>query len=272
MIKMKKLIYFLSVFFLANGAFCQQSNSQKDLQITYIANEGFLISNENIKILIDGLFKSKHYTSPSDSLILKIIENKTPVDNINYFLVTHDHQDHFNEKLVSDFLLKNIKTKFISTSESCKKLNETGFKSTNLICQNLEIGELKEINEIKNEYFSVSAFRLKHGTSTDINNLAYIIRINDFNIMHMGDSFILQNQEYIDKINWDDYKIDVLFVGYMDVNQFVLETLSKTIKPKNLIMMHIHEEDIQEAKDRNLQFSANAIVFEKELETKIIGK
>jgi L-ascorbate metabolism protein UlaG (beta-lactamase superfamily) len=270
--RMRIIFFCLLSFILISNTNCQHSNSQKDLQITYIANEGFLISNDNIKILIDGLFKSKSYTCPSDSLVSKIIDNKAPVDNINFFLVTHDHQDHFNEKLVSDFLSKNPKTKFISTSESCNKLNETGFKSTNLFCQNLEIGEIKEINEIKDENFSVSAFRLKHGTSTEINNLAYIIRINDYSIMHLGDAFVLQNEEYINKINWDSYKIDVLFLGYMDVNEFVLEILKKTIKPKNIVMMHIHEDDIQEAKDRNQQYNANAIIFEKELDTKIFNK
>lgn len=245
---------------------------QKELQITYIANEGFMLSVDKTKILIDCLFKSKHYTSPSDTSISKIIGNLPPFDNINYLLVTHDHNDHFNDKLVSDFLSKNPKTKFLSTSESCNKLIEAGYKNTNIFCQNLEIGELKELNEVKEESFSVSAFRLMHGTSTDIDNLTFIINLEGFNIMHMGDAFILQNREYIEKINWDNYKIDVLFVGYIDVNQYVLETLSKTIKPKNLIMMHIHEDDIQEAKDRNQQYSGNAIIFEKELENKTFTK
>jgi len=268
---MKKIIYYLFFFILITNGNCQQNNSQKELQITYIANEGFLISVGNKKILIDALFKSKNYTSPSDSLVSKIMSNIAPCDNIDYFLVSHAHPDHFNEKMTSEYLTKNTKTKFISTSESCNKLNEIGLNNSQLICQNLEFGELKEINEIKNEQISISVFRLKHGTSTEINNLAFIIRINDYSIMHMGDAFILQNEEYINKINWDSYKIDVLFVGYMDVNQYVLEILSKTIKPKNLIMMHIHEEDIQEAKDRNKQYSANAIIFEKELESKIFS-
>jgi L-ascorbate metabolism protein UlaG (beta-lactamase superfamily) len=268
---MKKLIFFLLFSFLITNGNFPQNNSQKELQITYIANEGFLISAGNNKILIDALFKSKNYTSPSDSLIAKIINNTAPVDNINYYLVTHSHTDHFNEKMTLEYLTKNAKIKFISTSESCNKLNEIGLNNSQLICQNLEFGELKEISEIKNEQISISAFRLKHGTSTEINNLAFIIRINDYSIMHMGDAFILQNEEYINKINWNSYKIDVLFVGYMDVNQYVLEILSKTIKPKNLIMMHIHEEDIQEAKDRNKQYSANAIIFEKELESKIFS-
>lgn len=269
---MKNLI-FLFLFFLTQASvFCRQTDSQKDLQITYIANEGFLISNNNIKILIDGLFKSKHYTSPSDSTISKLLYNTAPLDNINYFLVTHDHNDHFNEKLTSEFLQKNPDTKFVSTLESCNKLNESGLKSTNLTCIYTDIGELKEISEINSGNFSLSTLRLKHGTSADINNLAFIFKINGFNIMHMGDAFILQSREYIEKINWDNYQIDVLFVGYMDVNQFVLEILSKTIKPKNLIMMHIHEEEIQDAKDRNNQYSANAVIFEKELETKIFTK
>jgi L-ascorbate metabolism protein UlaG (beta-lactamase superfamily) len=269
---MKNLIYFLSVFFIINGVLFPQVDSQKELQITYIANEGFLISCNNTKILIDGLFNTKHYTSPSDSLISLLMENKNPVDNIGYLLVTHDHQDHFNEKLISEFMSKSPEVKFISTPESCNKLIETGLKSSNIISQNLEIGELKKIDKIKDENCSVTALRLMHGTSTEIDNLAFIINLNGFNIMHMGDAFILQSSENIEKINWDDFKIDVLFVGYMDVNQYVLEILSKTIKPKNLIMMHIHKDDIQEAKDRNKQYSGNAVIFEKELETKTFSK
>lgn len=269
---MKKFIYLFSLFILTANLYCRPGNPKKDLQITYIANEGFLISCNNTKILIDGLFQSKHYSSPSDSLVSKIIGNKSPVDKINYVLVTHDHQDHFNPKLVSDFLIKNPESKFISTSESCKMLTDEKINISNLVCLNLEIGELKEISEIKNDNISVSAFRLKHGTSTDINNIAFIIRINEFNIMHMGDAFILQNQEYIEKINWENYKIDVLFLGYIDVQPYTLEILAKTIKPKNIIMMHIHEDDIPEAKERNEKNGTVGIVFEKELETKSFTK
>jgi len=265
---MKLITYFFLAFIMVSIGFYRQSNSQNNLQITYIANEGFLISSDNKKILIDALFKTKHYTSPSDSTLKKLINNSAPLNNIDYYLVTHAHPDHFDPKIASAFLTNNIKTKFISTSESCDKLMEAGPSSTNLICKNLELGEIKEINEIIDEKFSVSAFRLMHGTSIDINNLAYLIKINNFSIMHMGDAFILQNEEYIKKINWDNYKIDILFMGYMDINEYVLEILKNTIKPKNIILMHIHEDNIQEAKDGNGKFSANAIIFEKELETK----
>jgi L-ascorbate metabolism protein UlaG (beta-lactamase superfamily) len=253
---------------LVSTGYCQQENSQKDLQITYIANEGFLLTSDNKKILIDALFKSKNYTSPSDSLVTKFMSNTHPFDNINYYLITHSHQDHFNEKMTQEFLSKNTKTKFISTSESCDKLNDLGFNSPQLICYDLEYGEVKEI---KDEQISITTFRLKHLGDPEIKNLSFIIQINDYSIMHVGDASILQNEDYINKINWDNYKIDALFVGYMDVNEYVLEILKNTIKPKNIIMMHIHEEDIQEAKDRNEKYSANAIIFEKELETKIFN-
>lgn len=247
---------------------CRQGHPQNNAQITYIANEGFLISVDGIKILIDALFKSKNYTSPSDSLAYKIINNIAPVDNINYLLVTHSHPDHFDGKMIKEFLSKNTKTKFISTSEACSMLADLGFESPRLISQSLEFGETKEI---KDGQISVTAFRLDHG-SREIDNLAYIIKINDYTIMHVGDAFILQNEEYINKINWDNYKIDFLFVGYMDVNPFVLELLDKTIKPKVIIMMHIHEEDIPDAKERNSRCSDRAILFEKELDTKSFDK
>jgi L-ascorbate metabolism protein UlaG (beta-lactamase superfamily) len=242
------------------------------LQITYIANEGFFISCDNKKILLDALFKTKNYTSPSDSLVANIINSIPPVDNIDFLLVTHNHRDHFDIKLTSEFLSKNTKTKFISYSESCKELNEIGFNSSQLNCYNLELGELKEINEINDEQISITALRLKHGTSSQINNLAFMVRFNNCSIMHMGDAFILQSEEYLKKINWNNYKIDVLFMSYLDINEYVLETLKNTIMPKNIIMMHIHEEDIPEAIEQNKQHNAKAIIFEKELETKIFNK
>jgi L-ascorbate metabolism protein UlaG (beta-lactamase superfamily) len=269
---MKKIFFYLTAFIVFSAFICPQCISQNNLQITYIANEGFLISGGNKKILIDALFKSKNYTCPSDSLVSKILNNSAPADNINYLLVTHAHPDHFSEKLTTEFLLKNPKVRFISTRESCSKLIEAGYNGTQIIPCNPEFGEIKEINEITDSIFSVTAFRLNHGGSPDIDNLAYIIRINDFAIMHMGDAFVLHNEEYIKKINWDNYKIDVLFVGYMDINQFVLDILDKTIKPKTIIMMHIHEDDIQEAKERNEQYSGRAVLFEKELDIKSFSK
>ncbi|MBI5402034.1 MAG: MBL fold metallo-hydrolase [Ignavibacteriae bacterium] len=266
---MKKSIYFLLFSLLTANLFCQSGDTKKDLQITYIANEGFLISSGNKKILIDALFKSDYYTSPSDSTINKIIGNSAPLNNIDYLIFTHAHQDHFNEKLCAEFLKKNQKTKFLSTPEACGKLNQAETGYPDIVCCDIGYGEMKEINE---EGLSITAFRLMHGTSPDIQNLAYIIKINGYTVLHVGDGFVLQNEQYLKKIEWENYNIDVLFIGYMDANNFVLETLSNTIKPKNLVLMHIHEDDIQEAKSRNEKYGAGAFIFEKELETKTFTK
>jgi L-ascorbate metabolism protein UlaG (beta-lactamase superfamily) len=266
---MKNILMFFICLLITPAGTCRNSDTSGNLQITYIANEGFLVSAYNKKVLIDALFKSKNYTSPSDSTAGKIISSTAPLNDINYLLVTHAHQDHFNQNMCAEFLRNNTKVKFISTSESCKMINDAGFDSPQLISCNLEYGEIKEM---KDGDITITAFRLMHGTSPEINNLAYIIKINDFTVMHVGDGFILQNEEYLKKINWENYTIDVLFIGYMDVNTFVLETLSKTIKPKNLVLMHIHKGDIQEATERNENCSANGIIFEKELETKTFYK
>src|SRR5512140_678587 len=87
------------------GIACGQSNRNNALEVTYLANEGFMIAMGNTKVLIDALYNSKHFPSPSEALAAKMIDGISPFDNVDYALVTHDHGDHFDGEIMSRFLL-----------------------------------------------------------------------------------------------------------------------------------------------------------------------
>ena len=57
---------------------CGQDDKQPALEVTYIANEGFMVSMGSTTILIDALPKSKYYANPSDTLTARIM-NGIPV-------------------------------------------------------------------------------------------------------------------------------------------------------------------------------------------------
>ena len=69
--------------------------------ITYIANEGFVLSNDKLNIIIDGIFKSEgsDYPAPSDKFINNLKNSKQLFAKPSIILFTHDHWDHFNVSL-----------------------------------------------------------------------------------------------------------------------------------------------------------------------------
>jgi L-ascorbate metabolism protein UlaG (beta-lactamase superfamily) len=74
-------------------------------QITYVANEGFLIQAGGKKVLVDALFEgTKDYLAPSQELLTRMTEGSGPFADVDILLVTHPHDDHFNPKLVVGFL------------------------------------------------------------------------------------------------------------------------------------------------------------------------
>ena len=71
----------------------KQSNENKawQLKVTYIANEGFLISSANKKVLIDALFGSgySHYLTPSEEIHKKMVNAQPPFNDVDLVLVIH---------------------------------------------------------------------------------------------------------------------------------------------------------------------------------------
>ena len=98
---------------------CRQDNHKHALEVTYIANEGFMIAMGSTKVLIDALPNSKYYVNPSDTMVARVMDDIPPFDKVDIVLVTHDHPDHFNAEMMSRFLLKHPAAQCIASSEIC---------------------------------------------------------------------------------------------------------------------------------------------------------
>ena len=102
------------------------------IEVTYIANEGFLISSPQKKVLIDSLFKEGYgsYLVPSPKLINRMITAEPPFDTIDLILVTHTDEDHFDPSLTIKFLLNSSKTQLVCPQQAVKQLaEEASFKT-----------------------------------------------------------------------------------------------------------------------------------------------
>ena len=267
-----------------------KKTNEKNVEITYIANEGFLINVGEKSILIDAIFGDKEYgfcNIPDSAQLSAMMEAKEQFANIDLIAVTHGHIDHFYAPFVIDHLTNNKNGKFISCEQAIGELakndNYKEFKT-----QIIEItpDSLTHQDTVVNG-IDVRVFRLIHGpyfiedpeTGEKINrhqniqNLGFLFNINGVKIFHSGDSHPSCVSDY-ENFRLDKENIDIVFLGrgfMWSADCEGIDIIRDYINPKHIILMHIHHNqnkyfiDVsEEVKDE----FPSVMVFEKQMETK----
>ncbi len=99
------------------------------VEITYIANEGVLISAGGKQVLIDGLHREygPEYAFLPAADREKIETAKAPFDQIDLILVSHRHLDHFHPESIGRHLQHNSKAVLVSSQQVVDEV-EKNFK------------------------------------------------------------------------------------------------------------------------------------------------
>lgn len=266
---MKRIILFL--IFL--NVFVQLSLGQTKFDVTYIANSGFLIESDNKSIIIDALFKQgwDNYLVPTDSIVSDIINQQNPFEKSNLMLVTHNHGDHFDLRMVVDYLLNNKDNILIGSPNV-----------TNAVLQHPEykkfgkqVVQLDKLNREKNDTtihgIRVRSFFLQHDARPQIENVGYLINIGRHTIFHTGDYNGMEIDEF-EKLQLQNENIDLAllnFYGFWNTKE-EQEFTEKFIKPKHIVLMHIPTAEIERVKDSLKQINdfIDITVFESSMDEK----
>lgn len=218
------------------------------LEITYLANEGFLISGGGKKALLDALFREgvKGYAAPSAPVREKLEKAAAPFDSVDLALATHYHADHFDPLAVSRHLLSNPQALFVSTPQAVEKLKaaEPQFASlkSRVIAAAPKEGERVRL---AHRGIGVQALNVHHGRNRPIENLGFLVEIAGRKLLHIGDA----EATAADLAAYELPKeaIDIAFVPYW---YFLADGLKKAVReqlrPRHIIVMHIpplNEED-----------------------------
>lgn len=261
----------------------------KNVEVTYIANEGFLIKVGDKRILIDALFGDKDYgfcDIPRQETMNSILKNENCFKDIDLIAATHAHIDHFYSPFVLEHLMNNTAGQFISCKQSIdilkKQENYENVKSSLIeITPDYSTYIDTTINGIE-----VRVYRLAHGpyytddpkTGEKINrhqnvqNIGFLFNIDGVKIFHGGDSNEDGAAEY-EHFRLDKENIDIAFLG----RGFIwksdckgIELVKKYVKAKRIVLMHIHHDEFDEhnkiANQLKNEF-ASIKIFRNEMET-----
>lgn len=240
------------------------------LEITYIANEGVLISSGDMQVLIDGLhreYKPAYAFLPAEERD-KIESANAPYDEIDLVLVSHVHLDHFHPESIGRHLKHNSEAMLISSHQVAEEV-ETKFGEYDAIKMRVTGATplLKEKIAMRAAGIDFDILGLGHGSGRhgSIQNLGHVIRMGGKKLLHLGDA--VPSKEIFEPFNLDEEGIDIAFIPYW----FLLEEdgqalVREHINPGHIIAVHISPDRAEIEAGKIRQAFPNAVAFTTLLE------
>lgn len=242
------------------------------VEITYIANEGVLISADGKQVLIDGLHREYQpayaFLPPAERE--KIETAKPPFDKIDLILVSHMHLDHFHPESVGRHLQHNPKALLVSSQQVVDEI-EKNFKDYSSIKSRVTgvTPQWKEKVALKVAGIEFEILRLRHGTGrhATIQNLGHVIKLGGKKLLHIGDADTAV--ENFEKFNLDEEGIDIAFLPFWFLLGAEEQALVRDhIKPKQILAVHISPGESEKTTAQIKQAFPNAVAFTTMLDKK----
>jgi L-ascorbate metabolism protein UlaG (beta-lactamase superfamily) len=246
------------------------SQQQTTLEITYVANEGVLISSGGKQVLIDGLHREyeRGYAFLPAAERELIEAAKAPFDKIDLILVSHRHLDHFHPESVGLHLKHNPKTMLVSSQQVVDEV-EKNFKDYEAVKARVTgaTPPLKEKVAMKVAGVEFEVLGLGHGSGRhgSIQNLGHVIKLGGKKLLHVGDADT--SAEIFEQFKLDEEGIDIAFLPYWfllgDAGQTVIR---EHIKPKHIIAVHISPSEAEKVAGQVKRVFPDAAAFTTMLE------
>lgn len=249
------------------------SPAQDRLSITFLANEGVMLSSGSRKVFIDGLFlKYKTgFAVPADSTQDALQRARPPFDAVDLVLVTHRHGDHFHPAPVAAHLRANPHATLLTSRQVIDSLREYGpgrdLPASRSMARTMAPGtrQRETVNGI-----TVELLGIPHGggwRSRGLEHLAYIVEIGGRRVLHVGDAEL--TDEVLAPFRLDTARIDVaLLPTWLLTNEESRRAIARWIRPRQIVGIHVGEGEEGRA-TREIQAAVpGAFTFVRSLETR----
>ena len=230
-------------------------------RITYVANEGFLVSVGDTAVLVDGLFGGPSLDwadVPSTETQEKLRAGAPPFDRVRVALVTHRHVDHFDPGVAVAFLRSRPGADLVGPPQVLERLEETpGFEAvasrvhavpaapgsdTPLMFGDVTVRALgipHSVYMVKDE--STGEMVNRHRNTE---NLGYVVDVGGFTFLHNGDANLAVAEEYC-RFDLNPPGLDAAFLGsvFWGPVEGRLATVRECLAPRHVVLMHLHADE-----------------------------
>ncbi|MCP4724494.1 MAG: hypothetical protein GY863_05645 [bacterium] len=245
----------------------------EQVEVSYIANSGFLVKCGDKKILIDAMHRYFYYMPTPSASLAKMNNSQPPFDNIDVLLITHPDADHFDPAMILTFLSLNPDTKMIGSTLTCDKLREYGEEQyekikSQIIEADLDFGSSADFSV---SGIGIKALGLDHGGN--YLNLGFVIDLDETKLIHLGDMSPAASMKYFENFQLREENIDIAFSSYaFGFDTGYQKILSDYIHPKYNIAMHIQSDLVERVEREFKDKFPNTIVFRETMQKVIFRK
>jgi L-ascorbate metabolism protein UlaG (beta-lactamase superfamily) len=250
------------------------------IEVRYIANEGFLITSGEQKVLVDGLLRRDllaRYLGGGDALYRVATQAEAPFDDIDLVLITHVHWDHFDADTTAAFLGKSSAPVICPDQVAQQLADKPGLsKRIHAVTPNPSRNERHNVGDV-----TVDVFRLSHSPyfvvdkrtgerrnkHAGIENLGFLLHLGGRTVFHPGDSGLSSPEEF-PAAKMPNAGVDVLFAGTVFWGEVKKceEVVQKIIRPKHIVGMHLAPNANPRRSTDHRAAYPNFVSFQKPLE------
>lgn len=242
---------------------------QADVTITRLANAGFIISDGEARVMIDGMVVEPFavYGGLPDTAIADFNSASGAFAGVDLALVSHRHHEHNQPAFACTFLKASRATELYAAEqvvglvrEFCRELVTTSGR-VHVIDPQYGLPEVIERDGVR-----VTAFLLTHGARYDnIDNYGHLVEIGGVKVLHLGDAaFDLADFE---KAGLEQFKIDIALIpiAYFQVGPGS-EVIERFMKSAVKIAMHIPPGEFEEIKGLMAAGHPQVIILDEPLQ------
>ena len=205
------------------------------VRITYLANEGVLLTGPNAKVLVDALFRDslEDYVRHSPMTQEQLETGKPPFGGITLALATHYHLDHWDAGAISRFLRLNAQATFGSTPQGVGMIPREVAKQVRALWPGNGAAPELEAAGVR-----VEAIPLEHG---ETQNLGFRVFVGNRVVMHLGDA--QPNRANFDRLLASPPPDVALVPFWWILDEQGLAFLTHRWKPRQVVAFHFGAAD-----------------------------
>ena len=220
--------------------------SASGLQITYLANAGFLLDDGKHKVLIDALFGDglRGYPKVPEPTRSRLEAANSPFDDIDLVLVTHHHGDHFDAAAGGGFLVASPSTVLVSTPQVIGRLKRESVWPQISDQARAVFPDEGTIETLVVNGLDLKVLNLHHGRSRrpQVENLGFLVELGGNRVLHIGDTEVDRNDVAALDLPALDVGIGLLTTWFLSYQHWA-DVVSQEISPEHIIGMHMSTRD-----------------------------
>ena len=226
------------------GPAAELGQAQGGLSVTFLANEGVLLSSGGTQVLIDALFVKygDGYAVPADSTQAALERARPPFDSVDLVLVTHRHGDHFHPVPAAAHLAANRGATLLTSQQvidSMRHVPGIPRLAPRMVARTMAPGTRRRV--IVNG-LPVELLGLPHGgwRQRHVEHLGYVLELGGRRLLHVGDAEL--SEATLAPLGLDTSRIDVaLLPAWAVTDRGSRQAIERWIRPRQVVAFHLSD-------------------------------